>query len=115
MALPRGAVRPEVVSGGPKNEKDFASKEFFMANHDSAWKRMRQNVARSLRNASYRSKVKTVIKRYLSALDNKDPEAQSLLREVVSLVEKGVTKGIYHRNTASRTVSRLSSKLSAGS
>ncbi len=84
-----------------------------MANHPSALKRMRQNEKKRLRNISYKSKVKTAVKKYLKAIEEKTPEASNLLNSTMSLLSKGVTKGIFHRNTASRTISRLSKKLAA--
>ncbi|MBI5252772.1 MAG: 30S ribosomal protein S20 [Desulfomonile tiedjei] len=82
-----------------------------MANHASALKRMRQNEKRHLRNMSYRSKVKTAIKKYLLSLVEKSEGASGLLSEAASLLHKGVSKGIFHKNTAARTIARLSSKL----
>jgi small subunit ribosomal protein S20 len=82
-----------------------------MANHPSALKRMRQNEKKRLINMSYKSKVKTSVKKYLKAAEEKTSEAGALLNATVSLLSKGVTKGIFHRNTASRTISRLSRKL----
>ncbi len=83
-----------------------------MANHQSALKRMRQAEKRRLRNMSFRSRVKTTIKKYLEAVDAKNSDdAGRLLREATSLLHTAVSKGVYHRNTASRTVARLSVKL----
>lgn len=84
-----------------------------MANHPSALKRMRQSEKKRIRNMSYRSKVKTAVKKYLQAAQDKQPEAGDLLRQATALLHKGVSKGIFHRNTADRTVSRLSVKLPA--
>lgn len=84
-----------------------------MANHPSALKRIRQTEKRRLRNMSFRSKVKTAVKKYLLAVASKDQGAQQLLREASSLLQKGVTKGIYHRNAAARTISRLALKTPA--
>jgi small subunit ribosomal protein S20 len=81
-----------------------------MANHPSALKRIRQNEERRVRNISYKSKVKTAVKRYLLALEHKDEDAQKLYRAASSLLQRGVSKGIYHKNTASRTISRLARK-----
>jgi small subunit ribosomal protein S20 len=92
------------------NRSNFVFKEFRMATHASAIKRMAQNEQRRLRNASYRSRVKSSIKKYLAAVDEKDPEAGKLLQEASQLIRKGVSKGVYHRNTASRTISRLARK-----
>ncbi|MEJ2716978.1 MAG: 30S ribosomal protein S20 [Deltaproteobacteria bacterium] len=82
-----------------------------MANHQSALKRMRQNEERRARNISYKSKVKTAVKKYLLALESNDEDAQKLYRKASSLLQRGVSKGIYHKNTASRTISRLAKKL----
>jgi small subunit ribosomal protein S20 len=84
-----------------------------MANHPSALKRIRQTEKRRLRNMSFRSKVKTAVKKYLLAAASKDKNAEQLLREASSLLQKGVTKRIYHRNTAARTISRLALKMPA--
>jgi small subunit ribosomal protein S20 len=93
-----------------KSRGDF-QKEILMANHPSALKRMRQNEKKRLRNMSYKSKVKTTVKKYLKAVEEKTSEASALLNETMSLLSKGVTKGIFHKNTASRSISRLSRKL----
>jgi small subunit ribosomal protein S20 len=84
-----------------------------MANHPSALKRMRQNEKRRLRNMSYRTRVKSAVKRYLDAVEGKDSEASTLLVQATTLVQKGVSKGIFHKNTASRTISRLAKRLPA--
>ncbi len=83
-----------------------------MANHPSALKRMRQAEKRRMRNMSFRSRVKTTIKKYLDAVDTKNTDdAHRLLSEATSLLHKAVSKGVYHRNTASRTIARLSVRL----
>lgn len=82
-----------------------------MANHPSALKRMRQNEEKHLRNISYKSKVKTAVKKFLKAAEEKSAEAANLFNNAQSLLHKGVTKGIFHENTASRTISRLAKKL----
>jgi small subunit ribosomal protein S20 len=82
-----------------------------MANHPSALKRMRQNEKKHLRNISYKSKVKTAVKKYLKATDEKAADAAVLFNTAQSLLHTGVTKGIFHKNTASRTISRLAKRL----
>ena len=84
-----------------------------MANHPSALKRIRQNAERRLRNKSYRTTVKNAIKQYLTAVKNKEQDAQNRFNQAVSLLQRGVSKGVYHQNTASRTIARLSKKLPA--
>ncbi len=84
-----------------------------MANHASALKRSRQNQERRLRNMAYRSKAKTAIKKFLKAADEKSADAGTLLNQAASYMNKAVSKGVYHKNTASRTISRLSKKIAA--
>jgi len=82
-----------------------------MANHPSALKRMRQNEDKRIRNMSYKSKVKTAVKRFLRAADEKAGDTRELLGRATSLLHKGVSKGIFHKNSASRTISRLARKV----
>lgn len=82
-----------------------------MANHPSALKRMRQNEKKRVRNMSYKSKVKTAVKRFLKAGQENAADAEALLGRATSLLYKGVSKGIFHKNTASRAISRLAKKL----
>ncbi len=82
-----------------------------MANHPSALKRMRQNEKKRLRNLSYRSMVRTAVKKFLQAVDQKSPDVQELFRSASSVLAKGVSKGIFHKNTASRKISNLAVKL----
>jgi small subunit ribosomal protein S20 len=85
-----------------------------MANHPSALKRIRQAEKRRLTNMSFRSRVKSTIKKYLDAVDTKKADdANRLLSEATSLLHKAVSKGVYHKNTASRTIAKLSVKLPA--
>ncbi len=84
-----------------------------MANHPSALKRMRQNEKRRVRNMSYRSKMKTAVKGYLDAVEAKSADAADLLKSAARLISKGASKGVIHKNTASRTISRLTKRLPA--
>ncbi|MGO9118989.1 MAG: 30S ribosomal protein S20 [Desulfomonilaceae bacterium] len=84
-----------------------------MANHQSAIKRMHQNEQRRIQNMSYKSSIRTAVKKFLRAAGEKSSDAQQLLRTAISLLDKGVSKGIIHRNTASRKIAGLSKKLQA--
>ncbi len=78
----------------------------------SAKKRMRQDEKRRLRNASFKSKLRTHRRKLLRAMsEEKKEELKSLLRTVVSLYDKGVKKGIYRAGTAARHKSRLTRKV----
>ncbi|MBN2494168.1 MAG: 30S ribosomal protein S20 [Deltaproteobacteria bacterium] len=83
-----------------------------MANHPSAEKRHRQNIKRRTRNAARRSKVRSAVRKLEQALANKDREAgQDLLQKAISSISKARSKGIFHKRTAARKVSRLSRKV----
>ncbi len=78
----------------------------------SALKANRQNVKRRLANRELRSKLRTGLKSIRKSLDDKNVEgAKTALTSLQSLVDKMATKGIIHRNTASRYKSRLSAKI----
>jgi len=72
---------------------------------------MQQNERKRLRNMSFRSKTKTAVKKFLGSVEEKTQDAAELLSEATSLLHKGVSKGIFHKNTASRTIAKLSRKL----
>ena len=79
-----------------------------MANIKSAKKRILVNETRAARNKSIKSKVKTYTKKVEAAIAAKDKEAASkALVEVISEINKAASKGVYHKNTAARKVSRL--------
>ena len=83
-----------------------------MANHESAQKRARQTIRRTARNRHLRSTVRTYVKRLREALASGDRAAAELqLKDCVARIDKAVQKGLFHRNTGSRTVSRLSSQV----
>ncbi len=85
-----------------------------MANHPSALKRMRQNERRRARNRVMRSMAKTQVKRLLRAVEEKKvDEAQEALRLSTAILQKSASKGVYHRNKASRQISRLARKINA--
>ena len=77
----------------------------------SAKKRLRQNIKHNLRNRTYRSALKTQMKKFLSVVKEGNAQAaQEELRLTVKKIDKGVVKGILHKNTASRKKSRLTKK-----
>ena len=79
-----------------------------MANIKSAKKRIEVIDKKTLRNKMIKSKVKTVIKKVEAAIAAGDKEAaQANLLVAISEIDKAASKGVYHRNNASRKVSRL--------
>ncbi len=80
-----------------------------MANIKSAKKRVIVSQTKAERNKSIKSSVKTSIKKVEAAVAAKDAEtAKAALLEATSVIDKAESKGIYHKNNASRKVSRLS-------
>jgi small subunit ribosomal protein S20 len=80
-----------------------------LANIKSAKKRILVNETKAARNKQIKSKVKTMIKKVDAAVVAGDKAvAQSTLVEAVSEIDKACTKGVFHKNTAARKVSRLS-------
>ncbi|MFO8063463.1 MAG: 30S ribosomal protein S20 [Spirochaetota bacterium] len=78
----------------------------------SAAKRYRQSQKRRLRNRSMRSQVRTKIRSFLEAIDASDrATAEARLQEITKLIDTAAGKGVYHKNTAARTKSRLRKKL----
>ncbi len=79
-----------------------------MANIKSAKKRILVAKARNERNKSIKSAVKTAIKKVDAAVAANDKEAAAAaLLAATSAIDKATSKGVYHKNTASRKVSRL--------
>jgi small subunit ribosomal protein S20 len=85
-----------------------------MANHPSALKRQRQDKKRRLRNKSYRSTINTSVKKIFSSVDEKDIDgAQQYYKQAIAHLDSAVNKGILHRKTASRRISRLTKRVNA--
>ena len=75
-----------------------------MANHKSALKRARQNENRRLRNKSVKTRVKSVVK----AVRTAGEDAAAKLDEAKSVIDKAAKRGVIHKRTAARSISRLS-------
>ena len=83
-----------------------------MANHKSAKKRIRRNANRAEINKSRISRIRTFLKRVETAIASGDEgAAQTALKEAQPELMRGVSKGVLHKNTASRKMSRLSAKV----
>ncbi|MAY32044.1 MAG: 30S ribosomal protein S20 [Rhodovulum sp.] len=83
-----------------------------MANSPQAKKRARQNERRYAVNKARRSRIRTYLRKVEEAIASGDQAAaQAALRAAQPEIMRGVTKGILHKNTASRKVSRLSARV----
>lgn len=80
----------------------------------SAEKRQRQNLKRRIRNRAVRSTVRNAQKRFELALKNrKVEEAQEAFSSTEKLIDTAARKGVFHKNTAARTKSRMQKRLNA--
>ncbi len=85
-----------------------------MANSPQAKKRARQNEKRFAVNKARRSRIRTFLRKVEEAIASGDKEAATAaLRVAQPELMRGVTKGVYHKNTASRKISRLAARVKA--
>ncbi len=92
-----------------EGSKETKKKKLVKGRHASAIKRHRQNVKKQAQNKSAISAMRTAEKKVRQAVAAKDAgKAKEALKTAVSLLDRVGKKGIFHRNTTSRHVSRLS-------
>ena len=85
-----------------------------MANTPQAKKRARQNEKRFAINKARRSRIRTYLRKVEEAIASGDQAAaQAALRAAQPELMRGVTKGVLHKNTVARKMSRLSSRVKA--
>ena len=85
-----------------------------MANSVSAKKRVRQTIKRTEVKKSRRSRIRTFVRKLEEAIESKDSKAaKECLKAAKPEMMRGVTKGLLHKNTMSRTISRLSARVKA--
>ncbi len=85
-----------------------------MANTPQARKRIRRNDRRAIINGARVSRIRTFVKQVESALEAGDKDtAKAALLRVQPELARGVSKGVLHKNTASRKFSRLSKRVAA--
>ena len=85
-----------------------------MANRPQAKKRIRRNGRRAEINGARVSRIRTFVKQVEAALEAGDKEqAQAAIRKVQPEIARGVSKGIIHKNTAARKISRLTKRVAA--
>ncbi|MEP2642679.1 30S ribosomal protein S20 [Roseobacter sp.] len=83
-----------------------------MANTPQSKKRARQNEARFQINKARRSRIRTFLRKVEEAIASGDKEAATAaLKAAQPELMRGVTKGVFHKNTASRKISRLSARV----
>ena len=79
-----------------------------MANHKSAVKRARQNEIRRLRNKATKTRIKSIVKEVRSSAGEASAEETKVkLNAAQSVIDKASKKGVIHKRTAARKISRL--------
>ena len=79
-----------------------------MANHPQAKKRNRQRIKKTLRNRHIRTTLRTSVKKVRTLIGEGDSDgAKAALGTAVQCLDKAVTRGVMHKSTSSRTISRL--------
>jgi small subunit ribosomal protein S20 len=85
-----------------------------MAHHKSAQKRIRRNARRAEINGARISRIRTFVKKVELAITSGDKAAaEAAFKQAEPEMHRGVTKGVLHRNTAARKISRLSKRVRA--
>jgi small subunit ribosomal protein S20 len=74
---------------------------------------MRQSEKRRVRNRAVRSRVRTAVKTARTVLDTTGTDAREAVLDAIRALDRAVTKGVVHRNTAARKKSALARKLAA--
>ena len=83
-----------------------------MASHKSAEKRSKQSEKKRARNGAIKSGTKTLVKSVIAAVEAKDREgSEAALTKAVPFIAKAAAKGVFHRKTAARKISRLTRKV----
>ena len=83
-----------------------------MANTDSARKRIRQIAKRTARNHARKSRMRTFVRKVEAAIAGGDKQAaEAALRAAQPEMQRAATKGVVHRNTVGRKLSRLSARI----
>ncbi|MCW1951507.1 MAG: 30S ribosomal protein S20 [Octadecabacter sp.] len=85
-----------------------------MANSPQAKKRARQNEARFQVNKARRSRIRTFLRKAEEAIASGDKDAaKAAVQALQPELMRGVSKGVFHKNTAARKMSRLSARVKA--
>ena len=83
-----------------------------MPNHKSSEKRVRQTARRTAVNKARRSELRSAVRKVEEALASGDKKAAAeALKAAEPIVMRGASKGVIHKNTGSRRISRLSSRV----
>jgi small subunit ribosomal protein S20 len=110
----RGRKSPVETAQSAEPLKNYLTDgDFYMPNHKSSEKRVRQNEKRRQINRSNRTRLRTSIKNLRAELEGGNPA--EMLSATISTIDKAVQKGVLHRNAAARHKSRLTARVNQAS
>jgi small subunit ribosomal protein S20 len=111
---PRGSCAKLTSRTRPRYKSRLSVTANCMANHKSAEKRIRQTAKRTAINRARVSRVRTFVKKVETAIATGDKAtAESALRLAQPELHRAITKGVLHKNTVSRKLSRLAARVNA--
>ncbi len=85
-----------------------------MATHKSAKKRIRQTERRTVINGARRGRIRTFVRKVEEAIESGHRgQAESAMRNAMPELHRGVLRGILHKNTAARKISRLTKRINS--
>lgn len=85
-----------------------------MATHKSAKKRIRQTERRTVINGARRGRIRTFVRKVEEAIESGDRgQAESAMQNAMPELHRGVLRGILHKNTAARKISRLTKRINS--
>jgi small subunit ribosomal protein S20 len=84
-----------------------------LANTRSAKKRIRQNTKRHRSNRAIQSRARSHLRQARKAIESSDPKTSEVVLKAVSELDRAASRGVIHKNNASRRKSRLMKKLAA--
>ncbi len=99
----RGIIFDKITKGGIK-----------LPIKKSAYKELRKSKKRHFKNISIKSELRTMVKKFEKLVTDKKPdEAKAFLKSLCSVIDKAASRGIIHKNAASRKTSRLMKRLAS--
>jgi small subunit ribosomal protein S20 len=84
-----------------------------MPNIKSAIKRVKTTTAKNMQNRMKKSALKTTLRNFREAIDEKAPETQEILKEAIKKVDQAAAKNLLHKNAASRKKAQLQKAFNA--
>jgi small subunit ribosomal protein S20 len=84
-----------------------------LPNIKSAIKRVKTSAKKNTENTIIKSSLRTSIRKYKEAVEANDPQSAEMLKTTTKKIDQAASKGVIHKNTASRKISRLTKALNA--